>query len=112
MGGKIMKRLMAVTILCLFGLTSIALAEEGDMQRKGHKGDQQKAVSSSSTPGDAKVVNAGNKTCPISGNPVNGTDYVVYKGKRYGICCKGCDEQFLKNPEKYIKALKAKGEIK
>ena len=59
----------------------------------------------STSPAPAGVVDVKNKTCPISGNPVNGKDFIVYKGKRYGICCKGCDKKFMKDPEKYLKKL-------
>ncbi len=52
------------------------------------------------------VVDVGNKTCPVMGGPVDGEHFAVYKGKRYGMCCSGCEQEFLKDPEKYIKALK------
>lgn len=61
---------------------------------------------------ETTVIDAGNKTCPVEGGPVNGKDFVVYKGVKYGLCCPGCDKAFLKDPEKYIQKLKDKGEIK
>ena len=95
-------------------MTSIALADEGKIEsgRPDHKGHQMMTTQDSPAPSDVKLVDAGNETCPISGDPVNGTDYVAYNGKRYGLCCKGCDAQLLKDPEKYIKALKDKGDLK
>lgn len=63
-------------------------------------------------PVETRVVNAGNKTCPITGEAVNGTDFVTYKGVRYGLCCAACKEQFLKEPEKFIQKLRDKGEVK
>lgn len=51
------------------------------------------------------VVDVGNKTCPVMGGPVDGKHFVVYQGKRYGLCCAGCEQEFLKDPAKYIKAL-------
>ena len=53
------------------------------------------------------VVNAGNKLCPISGDPVSGTSFVEYQGKRYGLCCPGCDKMFLADPAKYLAKMNA-----
>ena len=61
---------------------------------------------------EESVKDAGNKSCPISGDPVSGKDFVVYKGVKYGLCCAMCKDKFLKDPEKYIQKLKDKGEIK
>jgi len=47
------------------------------------------------------VVDAGNKTCPVTGDAVNGKDFYVYKGKRYGLCCPMCVGVFGDDPEKY-----------
>lgn len=58
------------------------------------------------------VIEAGNKTCPVSGMAVNGVDFVIYEGKRYGLCCADCREAFLKDPEAYIKKLQERGDIK
>ena len=57
------------------------------------------------------IVNVGNKTCPVSGDKVSGKDFVVYKGKRYGLCCPMCEGPFQKNPEKYIAQMKAKERV-
>jgi YHS domain-containing protein len=55
-----------------------------------------------------KAVDAGNKLCPISGEPVSGTSFVEYQGKRYGLCCPGCAKMFLADPEKHIAQMEAK----
>ncbi|MEI7751518.1 MAG: YHS domain-containing protein [Candidatus Omnitrophota bacterium] len=52
------------------------------------------------------IVDAGNNMCPVMGGPVSGKDFVVYQGKRYGLCCPGCDKKFLSDPEKYIAQMK------
>jgi YHS domain-containing protein len=45
-------------------------------------------------------------TCPVmEGNPINKAIFVEYKGQKVYFCCKGCPEQFLTNPEKYISKL-------
>ena len=55
----------------------------------------------------AGIVDVGNKMCPVMGGAVNGKDFVVYEGKRYGLCCPGCDKTFLSDPAKYIAKVNA-----
>jgi YHS domain-containing protein len=50
--------------------------------------------------------------CPIMGNKVDDVDrklFVDYKGKRIYVCCSRCLSIVKADPEKYIKALEAKG---
>jgi len=47
--------------------------------------------------------------CPVMGGAINKELYVDYKGERVYFCCAGCPETFKKNPEKYMKKLKAEG---
>lgn len=47
--------------------------------------------------------------CPVFGGEINKDIYVDYKGKRIYFCCEGCDEEFKKNPEKYLEKMKAEG---
>jgi YHS domain-containing protein len=45
-------------------------------------------------------------TCPVmEGNPINKALFVEYKGKKVYFCCKGCEERFLAEPEKYVAKL-------
>jgi hypothetical protein len=44
--------------------------------------------------------------CVVSGGL--GTIPVSYGGKTYYVCCSGCKEAFLENPEKFIKEFEAK----
>jgi YHS domain-containing protein len=48
-------------------------------------------------------------TCPVLGGNINKQVYADYQGKRIYFCCKGCDEKFKKDPEKYIKKLEEEG---
>ncbi len=57
----------------------------------------------------AGLVDAGNKICPISGDPVSGKFFTVYQGKRYGLCCPACEKAFQADPEKYIAKLQESG---
>ena len=47
--------------------------------------------------------------CPVLAGNVDKNIYADYKGHRYYFCCKGCDEEFKKNPEKYVEKMKAAG---
>jgi hypothetical protein len=44
--------------------------------------------------------------CVVSGGL--GTIAVSYKGQTYYVCCSGCRDAFMENPEKYIKEYEAK----
>jgi YHS domain-containing protein len=47
--------------------------------------------------------------CPVLGGAIDKRLYVDYKGFRIYFCCKGCPEQFMENPEKYMKILRESG---
>jgi YHS domain-containing protein len=48
-------------------------------------------------------------TCPVLGGNINKETYVDYKGQRIYFCCPGCDAEFKKDPEKYLKKMKEQG---
>ncbi len=48
-------------------------------------------------------------TCPICKGSINKALHVDYHGKRVYFGCAGCPEEFLKNPDKYMSEMKAKG---
>ena len=62
---------------------------------------------------ETKLIEVGNKICPVSGDKVPapgekgamGADPVKYEynGKIYNLCCPMCIKDFKKNPEKYSK---------
>ncbi len=51
------------------------------------------------------------KTCPVSGEKLNGdmgAPYTFsYQGQEVKLCCKSCKKDFDKNPDKYLKAIRA-----
>ncbi len=47
--------------------------------------------------------------CPVLGGNVDKNIYADYKGRRVYFCCKGCDEEFKKNPEMYLEKMKSQG---
>jgi hypothetical protein len=54
--------------------------------------------------GSARVREAANKICPVSGDPVASVGKPVYDsycGKPVGLCCKECAKRFRKHADKY-----------
>jgi Cu(I)/Ag(I) efflux system membrane fusion protein len=53
----------------------------------------------------AQIMSGEQTLCPVMGGPINKEFFVEYKGKKVYFCCGGCDETFLKDPEKYLDKL-------
>lgn len=48
--------------------------------------------------------------CPVlPAGKINKEIYVDYQGERIYFCCKGCDVEFMKDPEKYMKKMREQG---
>jgi YHS domain-containing protein len=47
--------------------------------------------------------------CPVLAGNIDKNVYVDYQGKRIYFCCQGCDAEFKKDPEKYMKKLEEQG---
>lgn len=47
--------------------------------------------------------------CPVLAGNIDKNVYADYQGKRIYFCCKGCDAEFNKDPEKYMKKLEEQG---
>ena len=43
--------------------------------------------------------------CPVMGGKIDANVYVDYQGQRIYFCCPSCKEEFLKEPERYMKKL-------
>jgi YHS domain-containing protein len=48
-------------------------------------------------------------TCPVLGGNINKNVYVDYQGYRVYFCCPGCDTEFKKDPQKYLKKMQDAG---
>ena len=48
-------------------------------------------------------------TCPVLGGNISKDIYADYKGQRVYFCCQGCDDEFKKDPEKYLQKMKEQG---
>ncbi|MFH1800739.1 MAG: hypothetical protein ABH891_07865 [Candidatus Omnitrophota bacterium] len=79
-----MKKLLVVAMLVLF-LMPFALPQVFATEDTAQTG----------------IVDVGNKMCPVMGGPVSGQNFVVYEGKRYGLCCPMCEKTFLSDPAQY-----------
>ena len=40
--------------------------------------------------------------CPVMGGAAKKDVSTVYDGVKYYFCCKGCDKEFMENPEKFM----------
>ncbi|MBN1308826.1 MAG: YHS domain-containing protein [Chitinispirillaceae bacterium] len=93
-------------------LVGATITAAGEM--KMHGGDpqmkaMQQKVDSNSTA--VKLRDAGTqKTCPVTGDPVDKRVFVDYQGKRIYFCCASCKTNFGKDPAKYLKKMSDKGE--
>jgi YHS domain-containing protein len=43
--------------------------------------------------------------CPVMGGKIDKAVYVDYEGERIYFCCSSCKDEFLKEPEKYMKKI-------
>jgi hypothetical protein len=43
-----------------------------------------------------------NEHCPVTGNPADGSTTMNYNGARINLCCPGCDEQVIGQPDKNL----------
>jgi YHS domain-containing protein len=73
--------------------TAFAFTACGESNNHGHKHDSSKAQTE----------------CPVLGGAIDKSIYIDYKGERIYFCCKGCDKDFLKEPEKYLKKMRDQG---
>lgn len=92
-----MKRTILVTGVLLAAVFTCASLSFADIQTN--------SVSSSHPPKPDRL-----KTCPVSGDKLGemGKAFVfVYKGQQVKLCCPDCKKDFDKNPDKYMKIIRA-----
>ena len=54
-------------------------------------------------PADGAALPPGaNTICPVSGDPVDPSEYVDYQGRRVYFCCGSCPARFNADPAKYF----------
>ena len=93
-------------------LVGAGIAAAGEMKTQGHD-HQMKGAHQMKAPdsGAVKLRDEGTqKTCPVTGDPVDKSVYTDYQGKRIYFCCASCKTSFAKEPEKYLKKISDRGE--
>lgn len=93
---------------CAAGLSALAAqAVAGDSPMPSCCSGMTTPMTATSTNGTPDLL----KTCPVSGDKLDGdmgAPYVFsYQGQEVKLCCKSCKKDFDKNPAKYIKLIRA-----
>ena len=92
-----MKKVTALTMGVILLSTGLVFAQDASQPT-------QPAMAQASD--TTKLVEVGNKICPVSGNKVGEMGPAVkytYNGKIYNLCCGMCPKTFKKDPAKYSK---------
>ena len=96
---------MIKALLTIFFSLAITLTMSGLKSLAEHDQDnKQKTVVVGNVAGEGE--NKGKIQCPVMKTwfvPDEKTDKVIYEGKTYYFCCKGCKPTFEKDPQKYVK---------
>ena|SRR3989338_944998 len=117
-------RLMILLMVSMiFGDVSFsALAEMEHDHSHGASAEQQaaseefKVIQSDEEAEALGLEEAGNRLCPVSDgkidfeNPKHKPARLAYKGKIYNFCCDMCIKDFKKDPDKFVKKIKAQDE--
>jgi len=112
MNGK-RKSFMGVVITAAFVVATAALIsgcgeEEPTAEQDAQTSAQQltttarKAAATAQEKAEEAVLQ---ESCPVMGGPINQAIFVEYEGKKVYFCCKGCETEFNKDPEKYVAKL-------
>lgn len=98
-------KIILVAVVVIFGMNGMSFAASccGDA---GSKNDSGQAYAQDAGKG-SKVIDVGNKVCPIRGEKIDESEKATYeyKGKIYNFCCPMCIPEFKRNPEKYIEVV-------
>ncbi|MDP3789060.1 MAG: YHS domain-containing protein [Candidatus Omnitrophota bacterium] len=92
---------LLLAAVSLFAVSKVSYA----MMCGAHDGDAAKSCpGQAQAASQAQSVNAGNKTCPVTGEKIDEATKATYEynGKAYNLCCAACIKPFKKDPEKYI----------
>lgn len=89
-----MKRMYSMALIAVFA-TGYSLAAQGQHDHADHG-------SAGKPSADAELKQ---KTCPVSGKPINKDIFIEHEGQKVYFCCKGCPPKFKETPNKYLPAL-------
>jgi len=73
-------------------------APQSSMEGMSHQAEANDAA-------QAQLASIEQKTCPVTGQPIDPAVSIEYKGKKVYFCCSMCIAKFNKEPEKYIAKL-------
>jgi YHS domain-containing protein len=99
---------MAILLmLVVAGWAGGAISAENSVSQMGNRGPRDNHDHAIPIDVNGVAVNAGNVICPIMGTAVtvDSPNKVEYQGKVYNLCCDGCKDMFLKDPEAALKKL-------
>jgi hypothetical protein len=114
-----MTRLTRTTVMSLVlgtvGLAGLVLVGTGcgdghDRNAQSHAAPAAKAAEAPATPADPNAKPYPLKTCLVSGEELGkmGEPFrFTYKGQEIKLCCKGCEKDFNKEPEKFLQKIAA-----
>jgi len=79
------KAMLLLAVAAFVGMATAAMAQEAETQ---------------ATAMDEEV---GNTVCPVCNSMIDENDMVTveYAGKVYNVCCTGCEEEFMSDPDTY-----------
>ncbi|MBF0300130.1 MAG: YHS domain-containing protein [Oligoflexia bacterium] len=89
--------ILSIVLLLSSNLLAQTSANEGNKKDKATSNSKEAAPSKMQT------------KCPVLEGTIDKKLFVDYKGKRIYFCCAGCEKDFNKDPEKYLKKMKADG---
>jgi len=106
-----MNKILAVLFVAAAGLLGLAgCGDGGDQASKSTGSGAAKAPESPQTALDPSAKPYPLKICLVSGEELGkmGEAYrLTYKGQEIKLCCKGCEKDFQKEPEKYLQKIAA-----
>ncbi len=105
-------KVLLMGIGLILALSGLSLAVEQVTETKAAEQKENVQAAPAVTPTETKVeeenklVEVGNKICPVSGEKVGQMgEIITYEnnGKVCNLCCKMCEKDFKKDPEKFSK---------
>lgn len=98
----------AVVLMGTLGLAGLVLMGVGCGDGQDHGAPPAKSPDAPAAVGDPQAKPYPLKTCLVSGEELGkmGEPFrLTYKGQEIKLCCKGCEKDFNKEPEKYLKMI-------
>jgi len=105
-----MKKTMAILFVAAAGLGWLAGCGDGRDGASHKAGGEAAKAPEAQAPLDPNAKPYPLKTCLVSGEELGkmGEPYrLTYKGQEVKLCCKGCEKDFNKDPEKHLQKIAA-----